>query len=528
MRRTALNNLGSLWSNLDMRRRIIALGAALAVFAAVIGLTRGAGARDLSLLYAGLDPASAGGVVTALDQRGVDYEVRGDAIYVPPSDRDLLRLALAGEGLPEASSQGYELLNSLSGFGTTAQMFDAAYWRAKEGELARTILSVPGIRTARVHISTPANRPFARDLQATAAVTVAMSGGGTLGADQARALRFLVASAVSGLAPADVAVIDADHGLVAADDAAGRGDSLAEDLRQRALRLLEARVGLGNAVVEVSVETVTETELIRERQIDPDSRIAISTEIEENERTAQTSGAAAVTVASNLPDGDANGANGNSQSADTQTRTITNYELSETSREIMRAPGAIRRMSVAVLVNDIAATAVDGSTALTPRSDQEMQDLRDLVASAVGLDEARGDAITVRSMPFEPVALAGTEGISGGPFLDVMGLIKIGVLAAVALILGLFVLRPILASGRQPPMLAELPAPMPALAGPGADAAAQARQAAAMRDVSEAEVVEAEIVDPVTRLRRLIELRQDETIQILQDWIEEPTRNERA
>lgn len=511
-----MQNLGSVWANLDMRRRLVVIGATIAVFLAVFGLTRGAAMRDLALLYAGLDPGAAGGVISALDQRGVLYEVRGDAIYVPVADRDILRLSLAGEGLPESASQGYELLDSLSGFGTTSQMFDAAYWRAKEGELARTILSVPGIRTARVHISTPGNRPFARDLQATAAVTVGMAGG-ALSAEQARALRYLVASAVAGMSPDDVAVIDAQNGLVPGDDAAAGGDGRAEDLRGRAMRLLEARVGPGNAVVEVTVETVTETESILERRIDPDSRVAISTDIEERQSSAEDSGNGAVTVASNLPDGDAAGSGDVSRSNDSESRTLTNYEISETSREVVRGPGDIRRLTVAVLVNDIATTAADGTVSTVPRSDEELAALRDLVASAVGLDEARGDVITIRSMAFEPVPLLGTEGIAAsGPSLDTMGLIRLGVLATVALILGLFVVRPILAAGRPAPALPEIPALPAALAAPPPEPA------------SGDGIEEAEIVDPVSRLRRLIESRQDETIQILQTWIEEPGRNERA
>ncbi len=505
-----------------MRRRVIAFGAAIAVFAAVIGLGRNAGTADLALLYAGLDPAAAGGVITALDQRGIAYEVRGDSIHVPRADRDFLRLALAGEGLPESSTQGYELLDSLSGFGTTSQMFDAAYWRAKEGELARTILSMPGVRAARVHISAGTGRPFARDPRATAAVTVT-TGGGTLDPAQARALRWLVASAVPGLGAADVAVIDSVAGLVPMEDGVTSGDARADDLRQRALRLLEARVGVGNAVVEVAVESVTESETIRERRVDPESRVAVSTETEERSSSTQGAADGAVTVASNLPDGAAGAPGGGSQSSDSESRTTTNFELSETSRELLRVPGDVRRLSVAVLVNDIVAIAPDGTRTTTPREAAELEALGELVSSAVGIDSARGDVVTIRSMSFEPVVAAGTDGVAAGVPLDMMGLIRIGVLAAVALILGLFVLRPILTSGRRPPPVIELPPPAVALAAPDrADPPERtlAADAADIRDPAEA--------DPVARLRRLIEARQDETIQILQDWIEDPPQRERT
>ena len=129
----------SVWTALDARKRLFVIVATLAVFGSVLLLAQGSGSRDMSLLFGGLEPAAAGDVVKSLDAQGAVYEVRGNAIYVASAQRDSLRMSLAGEGLPISGSQGYELLDTLSGFGTTSQMFDAAYWRAKEGELARTI-----------------------------------------------------------------------------------------------------------------------------------------------------------------------------------------------------------------------------------------------------------------------------------------------------------------------------------------------------------------------------------------------------
>ena len=108
-----MENLRTLWSKLDNRRRAIVLGATLAMFAAIALLARGPGNGEMALLYAGLDAAAAGEIVAALESRGTPYEVRGDAIWVPESSRDLERVTLAAEGLPAASSQGYELLDSL-------------------------------------------------------------------------------------------------------------------------------------------------------------------------------------------------------------------------------------------------------------------------------------------------------------------------------------------------------------------------------------------------------------------------------
>ncbi len=516
-----MNSLLTVWGKLDARRRAVVVGATILMFLAIALLARGPGDGQMALLYSGLDPAAAGEVVAALEARGTRYEVRGDAIWVPESARDLERMTLAAEGLPATSAGGYELLDSLSGFGTTSQMFDAAYWRAKEGELARTILAVPAIRTARVHISAGSSRPFQRQEAPSAAVTVTTRSG-ALDGSQAQALRHLVAAAVPGMSPDDVAVIDAETGLVAGEEAQDAPDSRAEELAARAERLLEARVGAGNAVVEVSLETVTETERLTERNFDPEGRVAISTETEESEATS-TSNGGAVTVASNLPDGEAQGGVGEGSSEES-SRTLTNYEVSETSREVLREPGAVRRLTVAVLVNDLPATDEAGLAATTPRSEEELAALQELVASAVGFDEARGDVITVKSMPFEPLAALGSEAAppSGLPF-DAMALIRPALLALVAVVLGLFVLRPLLKGTAEPNLL---PAPA-ALAAPEGGFPA----ALPMMDFGNSVapdfgsavglLPEGGGVDPAERLRRLIEERQEETAQILQAWIDD-------
>ncbi|MBI1417352.1 MAG: flagellar M-ring protein FliF [Limimaricola sp.] len=522
----------SLWRGLDLRRRMAVIGATLAVFAAVLLLAARTGQGDMALLYSGLDPTAAGEVLTALDQQAVKYDVRGSAIYVDASRRDVLRMTLAGQGLPASSAQGYEILDGLSGFGTTAQMFDAAYWRAKEGELARTILASPYVRAARVHISTPAASPFARDQHPTAAVTVTTSGGALSGA-HAQAVRYLISGAVAGMAPEDVAVIDADRGLIPADDAAGLpgASARAAELRDRATRLLEARVGPGNAVVEVSLEPVTQTEKVTERTIAPDSRVAISTDVQEKTDASQDAQGNAVTVASNLPAGAGagGGSTGGSSSSGSETRQLTNYDVSETRREVVRAAGAVKRLTVAVLVNDTVVTDSAGKATVTPRSPDELDALKALVASAVGLDETRGDVITIRAMAFEALSPPGTEAaVAATQPLDTMTLIQVGVLALVSLILGLFVVRPVLLSGRT----AALPPPMPAML-PGTTASATAAatgDALALPGGSvkvEATPPEPE-ADPVERLRALIDSRQNETLQILRSWIEEPEEAEQA
>lgn len=523
-----LEQLLTVWNALELRRRIIVITATLGVFLAILVLTRIATAPGMSLLYAGLEGAQAGEVITALDQRNLNYEVRGDAIYVESASRDETRMALAAQGLPANSTRGYELLDGLTGFGTTSQMFDAAYWRAKEGELARTIMAGHFIRSARVHIAQGGTQPFRREQQGSASVTVTPAGA-ALTPVQAQALRFLVASAVAGMRAEDVTVIDANGGVVIGDVASvnTQGGDRAETMRRNVERLLAARVGVGGAVVEVNVETVTDHETIVERLIDPTTRTVVSQESENRNATSTDTRSAGVSVASNLPSGDAAGGDGSSQSRDVTTRENTSWDVSQTSREIERGPGAIRRLSVAVLIDGVRGPDANGVMQWSPRPETELAALRELVASTVGFDEARGDVITLQSLEFEPLsAVVGSTagaGLVETLGLDVMGLIRLAALAGVILFLALFVLRPILRSAQNSDDGLLLPgaAPVavpgvsgPVLTGEIEDSDGTESSNSASRENSKE--------NPVDRMRQLIAERQDVTLEILRNWMEEP------
>ncbi len=540
-----MQQLLNVWNGLTPVRKLIAIGATVGMFLAILAMTRMVAAPSMSLLYAGLESQAAGEVVRSLEARGVAFEVRGGSIFVDSDQRDQLRMTLASEGLPANSSGGYELLDSLSGFGTTSQMFDAAYWRAKEGELARTIVSSPHIQSARVHIAHGGSNPFQRGVTPTASVSVTPLGG-DITAAQAKALKYLVASAVAGLAAEDVAVIGSNGSLLgmAEEPAQGNaGDNRSDRLKEKVERLLEARVGVGNAVVEVSVETVNQSEAIRERRFDPEGRVAISTDTEETSNASSQSAQGQVTVASNLPDGDAAGGDGSS-SQNSQTRERVNYEVSETEREIVRAPGSIRRLSVAVLVNGTEVTGENGLKSLQPRGEEELSALQELVSSAVGFDEARGDVITIKSMGLQTVEPMGTEvskSLIDGLNFDLMSAIQIAVLALVTLILGLFVVRPVI-SGAARESGAGVPALPPAedetsgengsdLALP--NFAGGFDEGGALPDLNMNSPMGNDFPDipmlgggggggdPAERLRSMIEERQSETVEILRGWLEE-------
>ncbi len=543
-----MQQLISVWFGIDGRKRVTLILAVLAMFATVYGLSRVATAPTMALLYSGLEPGSAGEVVKALEQQGVNFEIRNNAIFVDSSQRDRLRMSLAADGLPANNGKGYELLDSLSGFGTTSQMFDVAYWRAKEGELARTIAASPQFSQARVHISNTVSTPFRRGISPTASVTVTATSG-SLSAGNAKALKYLVSSAVAGMSPSDVAIIDGRNGVVIQDDGMANGASGEADradlLRSNVKRLLEARVGPGNVVVEVNVETLNESEKLFERTLDPGTRVAVSSRKEETSRSSNNSGSGAVTVASNLPAGNAQPGGNDSSSQTSETRETTNYEMSETTRELTRAPGRIRRVSVAVLVNDVLQT--DPSTnaqTWTPRSDAELSDLRDLVASAVGFDAQRGDTITLKSLRFEAPPTTGTLAQSSTFSmldLDVMRLVQLGVLGVVTLVLGLFVIRPILTQ-TPPPALpaARTPDGLPNLA-PAQELRADGTGALTgeidERDTSQnlpvvsndalpTSSAPAPAADPVDRLREMISERHGETVEILKSWMD--SEEERA
>jgi flagellar M-ring protein FliF len=339
-------------------------------------------------------------------------------------------------------------------------------------------------------------------------------------------------------------VIDANGALIGVTEETAPtvgGDDKAQVLRDRVQRLLEARVGFGNAVVEVSVDTVTESEAIRERSFDPEGRVAISSDTEERTNTAEGTGGGDVTVASNLPDQNDAGGGDKSSSQNSETRERINYEVSETEREIIRAPGAIKRLSVAVLVNEATVLNDVGEPVSEPRDPAEMDALRELVSSAVGFDADRGDIITLKSMALQSVAPSGTAAsvsLMDQFDLDLLSAIQMLVLAIVTLILGLFVIRPVLT--RQP-------SAVPALAAPSSETAGAAEDPSLSGARNLPTVFEAEDMgegqsfrgftpisgmqsgdqdgfvaqDPVERLRNMIGERQEETVEILRGWLEE-------
>ncbi|WP_131674975.1 flagellar basal-body MS-ring/collar protein FliF [Paracoccus marinus] len=523
------------WTARSASQRVTLIAAFALTFLAVAGFAWASSRTDMALLYGGLDGAQSGEIMEEVEKSGVPYQVRGDSIWVDAARRDQLRMTLAGLGLPNAGGAGYEILDGMSGFGTTSQMFDAAYWRAKEGELARTILALPNVKTARVHLAVPSGRGYRREVAGTASVTLTTNGAPVERA-QAQALRFLVSSGVPGMTPDRVTVIDSVRGVVAAADELGPADR-ESDLKTNVQRMLESHVGPGNAIVELNIAVQTEAESLTEQRFDPSARALVSQESQETSDNSTNQSGGPVTASSNLPEGgDAADAEQNRASS-SETRQVSNYEVSRTTREVVTQPGATRRLTVAVMVNGVPGTDPQGEATLVPRAQAELDALRELVASAVGFDEARGDVITVKSLPFAALSGDGTLAERAGPLdrLDPNSLIRLALVGLFALVIAAVVLRPVLrgrAEAKAAPLLLDDSGPaVPGLPAPAAPIGmAMASGVADLPGLPAISIAgpdydftppPAQAADPVARLRELMRERQQDSLRILSGWIDD-------
>jgi flagellar M-ring protein FliF len=441
--------------SLSMRQKIISGGAVLATLFVLGVIAQQVSKPSLSLLYADLEPQTAGEVIARLDNMGVAYRVQGGAIYADAARRDALRLELARDSLPRQDVVGYELFDNLNSFAMSSDMFDTAYWRAKEGELARTVLAMPNVRAARVHIGQGAGRGLtARRQPATASVTLTAEP--PIDSRRAQAVQYLVALAVPGLKPEDVAVIDTQGGLLAgpglddrtspdASGELGRAAALKSDL----LSLLEARVGPGNVRVNVALDVETDSVSRTERRFDPDGRVLRSTTT--SDRSDQSDGTTgAVTVASNLPEGA--GGSGNQSSERSETTETMRYEISEILTTTESLPGRVTRMSVAILLDHKREVADDGTVSYVPRTDDELETLRNLASAAAGLNAERGDVLEINTLEFdrpEAAEMVTLPGV-GERFIDQHGgrLAQLSILSLLALGLGFLVVRPLMRAAR--------------------------------------------------------------------------------
>ncbi len=519
---------------------------------------------DMSLLYSDLDAADSGKIVAKLDAQAIPYELRGNGtqIYVP-SDRVLrLRMGLAEEGMPSGGSVGYELFDKADALGTTNFVQNVNLERALEGELARTIRSLDTVESARVHLVLPRRQLFSRETEEpSASVVLKLRGAGRFSPQQIAAVENLVASAVPGLKPNRISIVDDKGNLLArpndSPDGAPSGTS-AEEMRlsyedhlaQSIETLLERSVGPGKIRAEVTADMDFDRISTNAEIYDPDGQVVRSTQtVEEQANSSDNGGQQAVSVAQNLPQTQqtAPGAAAqNQQNTSTgptssnksnRTEETVNYEISKTVKNQVRESGIIKRVSVAVLVDGTYATAPDGTKKYTPRGDAEMQQLEKLVRSAIGYDQQRGDVVQLVNMPFASVdegpANDGPAPLFGLTKDDYLRIAEIVVLGVVALLVLLLVVRPLVtrlieaipkAMPMSPEMLADLSGgPAPKLPGPD-EAAARAAAQSELDQMIDIEQVEGRVkASSLKKIGEIIEKHPEETVSIIRTWMFQET-----
>jgi len=438
------------------------LGVAAGVAAVLVAVMLRVGQAPDALLYSNLDLREASEIGAALDQAGIKYSSKGDGstIFVSRDEVGTARLMLAGKGLVTSGSVGYEIFDNQSVLGQTEFQQNLNEQRALQGELSRTIMSMRGITSARVHITMPRREMFqAAATDPTAAVVVGV-GGRDLSADQVRAIRNVVASSVPNLKPDKVTVTDqSNRTLAAGSEDTGFTSATAEaakattesQLQTRIKDIVEGVVGAGAARVQVTADIDHSRSTTQEQKFDPDGQVVRSTSTngsQSQDTTGQADGG--VTATNNIPGGQAPNTTpiGSTNSENTET---TNYEISNTTTTTVKEPGEVKKLSVSVAVDGKYTPAADGKGAPTyaPRTAEEVQQIKTLVAAAVGIDETRGDKIEVVNVRFnrEPSAAPGAdEGSSMFNFdkNDIMRGIELLVLVITGFLLIFFVVRPLL------------------------------------------------------------------------------------
>ena len=421
-------------------RQLISLIGLAAAVAAGFAIVLWSQTPQFTQLHGDMSPAEAAEVAEALQSADIDYKLNSNGtVLVAESHLHEARLQLASLGLPQGSAAGMDIMQEQSSFGVSQFMESARYQHALESELAQTIASLGAVREARVHLAIPKQTAFIRDIKgASASVLLQLYGGRVLESDQASAIVHLVASSVPNLIASDVTLID-QHGRLlssGAEQAAGAQAAtqfkfsrrLEETYKQRIEDLLTPLVGAGRVRAEVVADIdFTYTEETSE-SFDPARTVVRSEQISED----LSSGAA--TVASGIPGAvsnqppEATGIDPNIVSTEFQqvepknsSRSSTrNFEVDRTIRHTRPQSGALRRLSVAVLIDD---TPVEGAETQTTPTSSDVERYTALVKEAVGFNEARGDSVVVLNEAFraaepvedfEPPALWERPGIIAG------------------------------------------------------------------------------------------------------------------
>ncbi len=442
--------------------RILALAVTiLALIGLLAFIAFKAAEQPYTILYAGMALEDTRTVTTRLAAMDVAYRLsaQGDAVLVP-ADRVLeLRMALAADGLPGGGVVGYEIFDATDSFGTTDFLSNVNLTRAMEGELARTIQSLRSVRSARVHLVQPRRELFRRDTAPASASVFLSVGSGGLGRGEIAAIRHLVAAAVPGLDANRITVADdqgrllarggdgGEAGHMALDDAESYRTLFESRLQEKILQLLERSLGPGRVEAQVTAELDFDSTTTTEEIFDPDRQVVRSTQIvDETTELDEREPNDRVTVAENLPGGDNPDDAATSREQRARSEETINYEVSRIVRNQTTRGGRLQRLSVAVQVDGSYRTDDTGAVVFEPLPAAELAELEQLVRSAVGLDDARGDTLSIVSRRLavpEPLAAAAAP-LLGLEQADWLRLGEIGGLMVMALMVLLLGVRPLL------------------------------------------------------------------------------------
>jgi flagellar M-ring protein FliF len=533
-----------LWNNLlELGPRRLAL-LAFVGFSVFLGVGGGAyylSRPEFNVLYSGLTREDVTRVSAVLRDANVAFDVNatGDTIFVRPGQSAQARTLLAEKGLPNSTSGGYELFDKIGSLGLTSFMQEITRVRALEGEIARTIQVIKGVKAARVHIVVPARGSFRRE-QLPPSASVVLRTDGPADARTARSVRHLVAAAVPGMTPDKVTVLDSDGSLLGSDeDGVGSSPTTMANLQRVVSRAIQENVskaltpylGLDNFEVSVATQLSTDKRQTNETVYDPESRVQRSVRaVREKETSQSLDRQTPTTVQQNLPDQQVNATGAKNSNDEKQRREdVTNYEVSSKTITTVSDGYLVNKMFLAVLVNRPRLAASLGEKAGEKASEQAIEakvaEIAQIAATAAGLDRPRGDQIQVSAVDFMEGARDLTP-VPGITFSEVLmrqagSFVSALTILAVAGMLIWFGLRPaintILASSRSDDSAKLLTAEGTGLLGDEDGAAGRLSREEAPNLVQD--VSRKALHAPQKRLEQIVQLDEKQAAAILKQWI---------
>lgn len=448
-------------------RRLLLFAAGSLMLAGFIGLVLWSSETPYRAVYAGMSEKDAAAIVEILQKEHIPYRLEGSGTVMVPADQVYqVRLKLAGQGVAPSGNTGFEVFDQNNEFGLSDFTRKVNLQRALQGELARTIEVIPQVQAARVHLVLPKESAFAeRDRKASASVMLQISGGQRLPKKTVTAIQNLVAASIPELDPGAVTVVDSSGTMLSGNDKQApmsEGQSMQEyqarlerNIEQRIAGMLEQIVGPGQAVVRVS--SMINREYIEQNstRFNPDEQVLRSQKSIEEKHSSTGASQAPMGVpgmASNTPganpavtaDGSVATASAPRDEAN-RSEVLNNYEISSTQEHRIVPFGSIKKLSVAVIVGGHYTTGEDGKQVFTPRSEEELASIRQLVERAMGYDENREDSLEVQSLPLMDISSsADEEALQAAENKAFYLQIARYSMAALALVLlALFVLRPL-------------------------------------------------------------------------------------